>query len=300
MMSAFNLLRKIKYNVYTFFQACFSDLCYLSLFQKKKYSNDQFALFANLRVKCHILDKGLWTEPFQTGHGENVYQEAKSLVKRITDSAIFTDAAYQWCLYIMKQYEEAQITGNTGKEIHDLYLYSERERKEIVDFITSSVSCRSFLDKKIDNDILYELVKIASTAPNSCCRQTTRAYIVLDNSKIAFLNKHIVGATGFSNGIPHLLCITSDIRSHQRSERFFPYIDSSIFLQNFALGCRAYNIFSVILSFQYATQSDIKEVKKCLAIPEFEKPIIFMAFGYPAKVPKKPDRMNVKFIGQIC
>lgn len=269
----------------------YSDWTYLNMFSDSPKKEDE-VLFSLLRKSCHILDKGLNAVPFEKGHAKKVYYDAVCLRKAISDKEIMNDPAFLWCNDVIGSYEKAQ-SGAISRIDNSFHIYNENEKLWIYDFIESRVSCRNFTNDTIEDFIWDEIIKIAADAPNGCCRQTTRAYIVHDSETVEKLKANISGATGFSNGIPYLICVTADTRPYYCIDRMFPYIDSSLFIGNLILACRANNIFSTILNFQHPSNVERRNVTKLLNIPPYEQIILFIAAGYVHSVPAKPVRMSV-------
>lgn len=270
----------------------YRDWKYINLFADRD-KKELDVLLALLRKNCHVLDKGLHVIPFEKGHGLKTYNEALALKKILVGTPKESDLSFRWCCDVMALYEEAQDSGL--KELNgSFHNYDDSERQLIYDFFHSRISCRSFNDTVIDDHIWNEIIEVASDAPNSCCRQTSRIYVVKDKTTIGRLIHDIAGATGFSNGIPYLLCVTSDVRSYACMDRMLAYIDASLFVENLVLACRANNVFTVILNFQHASEKERKDVMELLNIPSYEHVIVFIAAGRVDSVPVKPLRMHVK------
>lgn len=267
------------------------DLEYLNLFDGET-ENESDVDLALLRKNCHILDKGLHVVPFEKGHGETIYKEALLLRDRLLNTDKNVDPSFDWCKGVIASYEQAQYTG-CGSENIPFHNYGVVEKRQIYDFLHSRVSCRIFNAKIIDDSIWNEVIELAADAPNGCCRQTSRIYVVSDKEIIKKLKPNIGGATGFSNGIPYLLCVTADVRPYACMDRMLPYVDASLFVENLVLACRANNIFTTILNFQHASNRERECVMRCLNIPSYERVILFIAAGYADLVPGKPRRMSV-------
>lgn len=267
------------------------DYKYLNLFDKK-IANDLDVDLALLRKNCHILDKGLHITPFEKGHGKQIYKETLLLFDRLLPGSKKSDPSFDWCRDVIASYERAQNTGCPSKNV-PFYNYSDVEKKGIYDFIRSRVSCRNFNGKIINDSIWNEIIELAADAPNGCCRQTSRIYIIKDKEIIGKLKPKIGGATGFSNGIPYLLCVTADLRPYVSIDRMLPYIDASLFVENLVLACRANNVFTTILNFQHASNSEREYVMRCIGIPFYERVILFIAAGYADLIPDKPKRMSI-------
>ena len=245
-----------------------------------------------LRKNCHILDKGLHIVPFEKGHGRKIYNEALALKKILVSTPKESDLSFRWCCDVITLYEKAQNFELEGLNT-SFHNYNKSEKQLIYDFFHSRVSCRNFSNAIIDDCIWNEIIEIAADAPNGCCRQTSRIYIVNDRTTISKLKYNIGGATGFSNGIPYLLCVTSDVRPYACMDRMLAYIDASLFVENLVLACRANNIFTTILNFQHASEKERNDVMGLLNIPLYERIIVFIAAGCVDFVPVKPLRMHV-------
>lgn len=268
-----------------------SDWIFLKMFTNNKRKEKDDVYFSLLRKNCHVLDKGLHTIPFEKGHGKKIYAEALSLKKQLSDTTYTNDPSFHWCESTITAYENAQSC-NLIELNRPYYTYNANERQLIYEFLHSRVSCRNFNDQKIEDSTWNEIVEMAADAPNGCCRQTSRVYIVQEKEIITKLQPYIAGATGFSNGIPFLLCITADVRPYSCIDRMLAYIDASLFTENLVLACRANNIFTTILNFQHASERERKFVSECLNIPSYERIILFIAAGCVDFVPQKPVRMS--------
>jgi len=263
---------------------------------KEKKCDDLYYL-SKLAKCCHILDKGCYTVPFEKKHSLSIYNEAKRYIEKIDYEKNRNDSCYNWCVKKIKRYEEMQ------EEMSSPNLYVEpvvyKDSSVFDDFINSFISVRRFSDKTISNDIIKQSIKTAQSASSSCFRQTPRCYAIKSFDLIKKMTPSIAGLTGFSNGVPLLFCITSDLRSYDCVDRDLAYIDSTLFSQNLVLSLRAKNIYSVFLNFQQASKTDISIIKEYLKIPEYEKIIIFIACGYSDYISEKPQRLDFEKVGKI-
>ena len=266
----------------------------ISLIFRQK-TNDDLYYMSKLAKCCHILDKGCYTVPFEKNHSIGIYEEAKTYIQKIKSDEIRNDSCYKWCLQRINNYEKLQTSELNSPKYIQTPLYKDSAQYD--EFIKSFISVRRFNEKEISNDIIVETIKTAQTASSSCFRQTPRCYAIKSKSIINSLSKNIAGLTGFSNGVPLLFCITSDIRTYDCVDRNLAFIDSSLFAQNLVLSLRAKNIYSVFLNFLQASKQDVASVKTILKIPEYEKIIIFIACGYSDFISEKPVRLD---FNKIC
>lgn len=271
----------------------YSDWVFLKMFSNDKTNEKDEVLFSLLRKNCHILDKGVHIVPFEKGHGKAIYNEAVFLMNKLQNTSYVSDSSFKWCKEVISIYSNAQSYGisNLNKSYH---VYSDNEKLMIYKYLRSRVSCRNFNNKEVPDSVWNTIIEIAADSPNGCCRQTSRVYVVHKSELISKLKSNIAGATGFSNGIPYLLCITADTRPYMCVDRMLAYIDASLFVENLVLACRANNIFTTILNFQHASEKERNTVSKCLNIPSYERIILFIAAGCVDFIPEKPIRMEVQ------
>lgn len=170
----------------------YSDWAFLCMFSNDKKKAEVEVCFALLRKDCHILDKGLHTIPFEKGHSKAFYAEAVSLKKKLENTPVAVDPAFHWCKGVISTYECAQSCG-TGKKSTSYHVYSDNERMMIDKFLRSRVSCRNFNAETIDDATWNKIIEIAADAPNGCCRQTSRIYVVHEKETIAKLRVHVGG-----------------------------------------------------------------------------------------------------------
>lgn len=243
-----------------------------------------------LRSLCHILDKGLNSIDFEKGHSRKVFSEAKKLSDKLYIS-YKNDLSYQWCNTILSEYEIAQETNIRKKQNNKFHLFSEQERLFFLNSIKERVSCRNFTGKKIEQEILKQIVETAIDAPTGCCRQTVHYYITQDINILTKIIPHIAGITCFSK-IPCLVFVTSYVGAYDLKDINLQYIDTALSAENFVLTARAFNLFTTICNMFHATEDDIKIIKQTLKIPFNENIILAITMGYVDEIPNKPVRMS--------
>lgn len=267
------------------------------LARTKNTKNELECQFANLRMYCHMLDKGLNNPCFERGRGESIYQKAYEFHRRLKDS-FKEDPAFIWAGNIISAYETAQKTNIYERKKISYKTYSESEIKFINDFITSRTSCRNFLSKKIPEDTLKKITSLAIDAPNGCCRQATKFYFSQNSKIIKKVTPCIAGITNFSE-IPCLVCVTAESNFYPPIDTNLQYIDTALASENFILAARIHNVYGTMCNFFHATEKDINTCKKEFNIPTSENIVLFIAIGFPASLPEKPARRNLSHFFHI-
>ncbi len=247
--------------------------------------------FATLRMLCHMLDKGLNNVHFERGHSHSIYVQAQALyVKLVCFYA--DDPAFIWTGEVLKTYEQAQKEGKVKLEERLSKVYDEREQHYIEDFITSRVSCRNFTGEVILENEIKDIIRLAVDAPNGCCRQTVRFYLTQNPEKISRLVPCIAGITNFTN-IPCLACVVAESAFYDLKDKNLQYVDASLAAENLILAARLYNIYGTMCNFFHATPSQVDLCKSLLGIKDSENIVMFIALGYPSRIPQKPVRREI-------
>lgn len=271
---------------------------YIELFERNS-AGDAYPIYSRLCTACHILDKGLHIRNFEPGHGGAVYKRAKLLESQIpADSRIRGEAAFQWCLNVMVDYEAAQQTGAPSYPAGG-YAVNAEQTAAFENLCSAEVSCRDFLPDEVSDDVWEEIVGLAMTAPNSCCRQSTRFHIVGDPEKVSKLSGTIAGATGFNRLIPYLVFVAADLRVYASCDHRLPYIDAALALDRFTLAACTRGVYLTILNFEHADKRERELVHSMLGIPRSQRIVVAAAAGRPANLPSKPGRMAVEHFLEI-
>ncbi|MGD9612720.1 MAG: nitroreductase family protein [Kiritimatiellia bacterium] len=283
---------------------------YAALVRRIKKANAPSAEkdFAAFRMCCHVLDKGLSIRPFEPGHSRPIYQgacQARDAVRTRHGDKFQADAAWQWGENILREYEEAQRTGigasAEAAAATDLLAGLPPEVPEwIRQGMARRVSCRDLADREVPDEIWRRIVGSAVEAPTSCCRQAVRFRILHDPERVRAASRCIAGATGYSRGIPYLVCVSADLRMYADvRDSLLPYLDAALALDAFSLAAACERISVTILNFQRATARECRRVRELFAVPECEQIVVFASAGYPAALPRKPVRRPVETFLQV-
>ncbi len=168
-------------------------------------------------------------------------------------------------------------------EISGYYKYQESD-KEIVSLeslMRSRHSFRNFSDKKINDEILKEIVSLSITAPSVCNRQHWRIHFFEGEKKLQILSLQN-GNTGFTDNIPMIAVISSELSAfYTPGERNQPYTDGGIFAMNLMYAIEAKGLKSCPLNWCNSFK-DEKKLHKLGYIPNSEAVIVIIALGHPA------------------
>jgi len=248
--------------------------------------------YSDLRMYCHMLDKGINNSSFEPGHSVKVLEKARYLSDKLRP-IYGADREFRWIDDVIERFEKSQINGVPELRNSLPHEYDEQEITEYTSFIKRRTSCRNFLQKPIPEDVIRKIIDIAVDAPNGCCRQVVRYYYSQDKALIDDITPRIDGLTNFTN-VQCLVCVAAETSFYDLVDRNLRFIDASLSVENFLLGASLYGIYGTICNFFHARKADISYCRKRIGIKETEDIVFFMAIGYPVTIPEKPARRDLE------
>lgn len=163
-------------------------------------------------------------------------------------------------------------------QLNDFYANVNSNFQE---FSQSRKSIRDFSDVMVSREKILDAVKLASTSPSVCNRQTCKIYLIEDKKLVRSVLKVQGGLTGYMDTINQILILTSDRKYfYSIGERNQYYVDGGIFLMNL-LYCLHYFKIACCPANWAKTYNDEKLILDKLKIPKSEKVICLVAIGNP-------------------
>jgi nitroreductase len=158
---------------------------------------------------------------------------------------------------------------------------------DVIEAIKTRRSIRSYEKTPIPKEALMDLVEAGIWAPSGGNMQTWRFIIITEPNRIENVKNLSPGISGNPKAI---IVICSDLgEAEQRAGRlgkeYLAVMDVSMAAQNILLAAYAKGLGAcVIASFQKLA------LQKFLTLPSTVNPILLIALGYPANVPRAPIR----------
>ncbi len=140
-------------------------------------------------------------------------------------------------------------------------------------------SIRAFESKKVEDEIIKEILRGAIAAP-SAHKKEPRVFYVIENKEILnkFAEKHPYGKAFNTAPLAILVCADTD----KNSNKTFLIQDCAASLQNISLMATHYNLGSVWMG--VLDNENAEEItREIMNLPENHIPISIMALGYKAE-----------------
>ncbi|WP_242134064.1 nitroreductase family protein [Aestuariivivens marinum] len=289
-------------NLLALFKNFFMDMC-LYFKHSNVFSSDSFEkIEARIILNYHGIEKGFVHDKirprFAIKRVKNLISDLQAIDERYQHNSQTTIA--QKVLIDYYEYHKKNniaIGDYFSEEIYNIFksrcvlkekAFVEKNEAEYFSdvnktfdlFSNSRKSIRSFTNERISEDVIKEVVDLASNAPSVCNRQPARVYFI--NNKV-LVNKVLDlqgGLTGFQNEINQIFVVTVDRNYfYTIGERNQFYIDGGIYLMNLMYALHFKKIGCCPANWGKTVDVD-KEAQKILNLKKSEKIICVLAVGY--------------------
>ncbi len=147
--------------------------------------------------------------------------------------------------------------------------------------MSSRFSCRNYDQRVVPIETVQNVVLTAQQAPSQCNRQSPKAHLYQNPDHIKKILSIQGGARGFDDKTPNLFIVTSEITAWSASSsRNQDYIDGSLFAMALMYTLHAFGIAACPLNMA-CTNSKERRLRKCAHIPDSERIMMLISFGYP-------------------
>ncbi|QFT63706.1 Nitroreductase [Roseivivax halotolerans] len=147
-------------------------------------------------------------------------------------------------------------------------------------------SVRWFEQKPVPRDLLDKAFHIANLSPSACNRQPFR-FLVFDDPEMVQEVASLPGGTiGWKHNIPAMVVVLGSLDAfYSEKDRHVIYIDGSLASMSFSYALETLGLSSCICNWPDIEAHEAR-AQKVLGLQPYERPIFFMAVGYP-----DPDAM---------
>lgn len=250
---------------------------------------------AFLTKQYHMIEKGMSLPEPRYGFGKEkiitLINESNSFVKRYGSHEIINTISSTLNSYLVfhktanKSVEFSQliidfITMYPQNSLGGTNNYKKKEtsvNSPFQEIFLERRSIRSFTDEPISENLIFKAVDLAKHTPSVCNRQAWRVHIYKDEDAQRVL-KFQYGNAGIKN-IVNVAIITCDVACFTSNERNQVNIDAGMFSMSLLLSLKNLGIETCALNACTSFNTEIK-LKKTGNIPENEKVVMFIAFGY--------------------
>jgi nitroreductase len=250
----------------------------------------------------HTLEKGMAYDDYRPGFGkDNVNKLILSLeqyeAKGYDVNEFFYETALS-CLhkYISKNEEYGLIDEDLKNRVNKLagspnecggtlkvYPTVDADKMNYEQLMEQRHSIRHFSAEEVDIELVKDAIRIAQYTPSACNRQCWRTRIIADKNMIKAVLSNQGGNRGFGQEINKLLLITADLRAQQRNREVFEaFIDGGMYAESVLNALFYKGLGSVPLS-AALTNTQAKNIRELLNIPEAEILIMLIGVGNYSK-----------------
>ncbi|WP_200947034.1 nitroreductase family protein [Lysobacter sp. Root494] len=169
-------------------------------------------------------------------------------------------------------------------------------------FLLSRHSVRQFDGRPIAHEVLQTAVRIAQQAPSVCNRQSARAFVSTERSKMDDMLRLQNGNRGFGDRLGAVIVVASDMRAFtSMGERNQCWVDGGIFAMSLALALHSLHVGACMLNWSVEPGRD-RALRRLLKLDDNYAVITMMGAGYPpdslvvAASPRRRTESIVSFV----
>lgn len=260
---------------------------------------------ASMRVRCHILEKGLTMPNTRFGFGQSRILDLLDVLNN--SSRYETEDEYQYAIGLLKEYldfhdrNEKTLPPSFRAAIEEMTgRYPDIEPERQIDMTSgeyfshadapfpeinqSRRTVRHFAAPAPYEDVV-EAIKLAGYAPSACNRQSVRCHY-FEGEMVQKILAVQTGNNGFGHLAPQLIVLTSDASMVGSKEYNDSFTNAGIFAMNLSYAFYFKQIASCILNWSVLPRDD-RELRRIANIPREETVVLIMALG------KVPDNFRI-------
>lgn len=257
----------------------------------------------NILLLAHALEKGMGLPSPRPGFGA---EKAEALLEALEgykgsgldcsayafiEGVSVLGAYYSYTDNDTEKYRKRFHAVSVGIELNhagihsvaDIYeTYNKIDCSQIEYFFSSRHSIRSYDKKQVGDDVIRNLLLIASHAPSACNRQPAKVYISTNPETVAKVSRLIPGNKGFEDEVPNWAIVTVSRDLFNEGEPLQWYINGGIYLSCLVGAMHACHLGSCIFQIPMI-HPDTPKLRELASIPENESIVAAVGFGYPKK-----------------
>ncbi|MBN2892266.1 MAG: nitroreductase family protein [Bacteroidales bacterium] len=165
-----------------------------------------------------------------------------------------------------------------------------------IELAKSRFSCRSYLDKPVENEKIMQVIEAARIAPSACNIQPWYFYVIKDDKDL--LNKiHESYYRDWFNEAPVVIVCCADVNQawvRKEDGKNHSDIDISIAIDHITLAATDLDLATCWVCNFY-----VDKVKEYLNLPEHLEPVALLSLGYPKEDKIKKMEKGRKSIDDI-
>ncbi|MDD5453902.1 MAG: nitroreductase family protein [Candidatus Ratteibacteria bacterium] len=251
-------------------------------FKVSEQNDDEFLIMRTTKL-AHLVEKYIMLKPKNVLEQKQVYNELSRCLEELYLRGYESLPQLKWAQNIrwefINYYHDVKNCPMTGK------FHQKPENRELLEIIKQRRSVRKFIDKKLEPDIIEQLISSAEWAPTACNQQGLKYLIINDPTKKKLVSESIPGGKLFAHTAPVILIVLADKRGYRLTEeRFTPYQDSAAAIQNILLTAEYLGLGACWCTYtSYSSVLKESDIRKLLKIPDYLLICGAIAIGYPSQ-----------------
>ena len=266
---------------------------------------------SRLRRNTHRLEKGILSRPrrdvFAVDYIEETVQCYSSALQEKNPGIRVSAEEMQWAQDVLTQYFEitgshptidrmrgafnelpatlsASVPDRYASRIpykRDLSLPPPVDYEDLLYLAKRRRSVRWFEQKPVPREIIERAVAVAAESPSACNRQPFEFRVFDDPDILRKVADLPAGTAGFSHNFPCVIVVVGKLRNYfDERDRHLIYIDGALASMGFVYAIETQGLSTCCINWPDISERE-KATQELLQLEPDERPIMFMAVGYP-------------------
>jgi len=275
-------------------------------FKSEKGQTDESS--ALLRRNIHRIEKGLIMRPrrnlFALGYIAETFKAFKIAVKQPINNNY---GELSWARDVLTAYFEAcgqhELIDELRREFSNLPALNSRCKAErasafkpykrnldapqpvnfehLLSLAKHRRSVRWFLPKPVPRVLIEKAVHLAALSPSACNRQPFEFRFFDDPELLWAVSKLPGGTAGYEHNFSLIGVVIGNLANFfDERDRHLIYIDGSLATMSLLFALESLGLSSCCINWPDSSEREEK-AKKLLGLTEYERPVMFLAIGYP-------------------
>lgn len=142
-------------------------------------------------------------------------------------------------------------------------------------------SVRWFQERSVPRELIRQVIDVARFSPSACNRYPFRFLVFDESDKIATVSRLPGGTVGFAENFPVIIAIVGELRNYYgERDRHLIYVDASLAAMSVVLAAETLGLATCCINWPDIEEAE-KEAERVLGLEPDQRPVMFMALGYP-------------------
>lgn len=177
---------------------------------------------------------------------------------------------------LLRKFNVESLNSHAGIVEMTSQTIQEKCNSDFESLLFSRHSIRYFTDEDVEKSVIVKALELAQRTPSACNRQGWKTHVFTGDESVRLIQWQ-GGARGFEEEMRHSILVTANLKAFLSYEVHQAYVDGGLYAMNLINAIHSLGLGCIPLSCGFY-EDKLKGLKD-FDIPEYEVPIVIVAFG---------------------